>query len=267
MLSVIIPTCNRNDLLSKCLDCLTLGNKEFVAAEYEIIVTDDGRDNQAKTLLLESYPMVRWIEGPKRGPAANRNCGAEHAKFDWLIFIDDDCLPSEGIINCYYQAFIKGDFFAFEGAINADRPQMRYDEESPLNLNGGCFWSCNIAVSRTIFLSAGGFDEGFPYPAMEDTDFQMRILEKTPIKFVKEAVVIHPWRRIKAFTSYKSRLSGQKYFREKYFKGSTQGYRFARFKILVGSIIFESITLAKYSFRGTGFFLEKLYFNFLMIFN
>jgi hypothetical protein len=41
-----------------------------------------------------------------------------------------------------------------------------------------------------------GFDENFPYPAMEDIDFRMRIEKQYPISFCAEARVFHPWKRI-----------------------------------------------------------------------
>src|SRR5665213_3286620 len=103
--SVIIPTCNRNDLLRKCLDLLAPSNQTI--DNYEIIVTDDSKDGIAKDLIKQDYPWVCWVEGPKRGPAANRNNGAKTANGDWLVFIDDDCLPDKNVLNCYKNGIIK----------------------------------------------------------------------------------------------------------------------------------------------------------------
>ena len=87
--SVIVPTCNRNDLLAKCLELLNPAN-QTIKEVYEVIVTDDSKNNVAKALIEDIFTWAKWVEGPKRGPAANRNNGAKDAKGDWLIFIDDD---------------------------------------------------------------------------------------------------------------------------------------------------------------------------------
>jgi GT2 family glycosyltransferase len=266
MLSIIIPTCNRNDLLANCLDCLSITNQDFTVAQYEVIVTDDSKVHQARDLILKQYPWVKWVQGPGKGPAANRNNGAKYAKFEWLIFIDDDCLPIGELLNNYYKEIITGQFQAYEGAIDPGRPQKRYDEEAPVNLRGGCFWSCNIAIAKSLFLKVKGFDEGFPYPAMEDTDFYIRVKENAVVKFIPNAMVIHPWRRMVPFTSYKKHLASHQYFENKYSITKPANYRQMRLKILIGHFFRDGIILARYSFKGTGFFLEKVYLNFRLIF-
>ena len=65
LLSVIIPTCHRNDLLAECLDRLAPGRQQGQASgqlDYEVIVTDDGQHTTAETMIREHYPWVRWLE-------------------------------------------------------------------------------------------------------------------------------------------------------------------------------------------------------------
>lgn len=46
-----------------------------------------------------------------------------------------------------------------------------------------------------VFESLGGFDERFPYAAMEDVEFRLRLTKAGySFTFVKEAAVCHPWR-------------------------------------------------------------------------
>jgi GT2 family glycosyltransferase len=51
--SVIIPTCNRNDLLELCLQKIS-PYIQTTEALYEIIVADDSKKNDAKQLIEES---------------------------------------------------------------------------------------------------------------------------------------------------------------------------------------------------------------------
>lgn len=235
-ISVIIPTCNRNDLLSKCLDALALG-KQLVNGDYEVIVTDDSKDNIAKLLIADKYPWAKWIEGPKQGPAANRNNGAKIAQEEWLVFLDDDCIPQKEWLASYIAAMKVSDGQVLEGSTNADRPQYRFDEEAPINLDGDKLWSCNFAIKKSLFERLGGFDETFPYAAMEDVDFYTRLLNYTAIKFVPQALVIHPWRDIKPFTSFNKHLRSQKHFAKKYGELGTMAFRWSRAKIFGKSVV------------------------------
>ncbi|MFX6040373.1 glycosyltransferase family A protein, partial [Acinetobacter baumannii] len=67
--SVIIPTCNRTELLDTCLSLLQL---QELAVDYEVIVSDDSNTNSTRLLINNKYPYVIWIQGPQQGPAANR---------------------------------------------------------------------------------------------------------------------------------------------------------------------------------------------------
>jgi glycosyltransferase involved in cell wall biosynthesis len=266
MLSIVIPTYNRNDLLEKCLDCLKVSLDNFDRTSVEVIVTDDSPNTGAKSFLEASYEWVKWKAGPKKGPASNRNSGANHAQYEWLIFLDDDCLPTPGLINAYYDEIIKGEFKALEGAINVDRPQERYDEQSPINLKGDSFWSCNICVAKSLFNTVGGFDEKFPYPAMEDVDFHIRVKALAPIKFLKDALVIHPWRKAGVFTTYKKQMASYDYFDRKYANREKKNYRLHTIKTLFLFATSNFKSLTKFSFRGYKYYLEMVYVHTLMIF-
>jgi len=53
----------------------------------------------------QRFPEVEWRQGPRKGPAANRNFGAKFSDSEWLIYIDDDCIPRTGYFNAYLNAF------------------------------------------------------------------------------------------------------------------------------------------------------------------
>lgn len=196
MISVIIPTCNRNDLLAKCLDCLAPGKQSLSFSEYEVIVTDDGKDTTAEQMLKEKYPWARWTQGPRKGPAANRNHGASQAKGEWLAFTDDDCLPSTGWLEAFSRANPSATS-VLEGRTVAKTGIPGPFWTSPTNEKGGLLWSCNFMISRDLFASLGGFDEKFPKPHMEDVDFRIRVEQAVGVpRFVPDAWVDHPARKV-----------------------------------------------------------------------
>jgi len=176
LFSIIIPTYKRQDALSLCLNGVEHyfqpGAQARFGHQVEVVVTDDAHETSVQSLLAHRYPWCHYIQGPRRGPAANRNHGARHATGEWLVFTDDDCLPQPGWIEAY--AALADQVDLLEGRTSAAGTRMRVDEECPINETGGFLWSCNFAIRRTVFLALGGFNEDFPAAAMEDVELNLR---------------------------------------------------------------------------------------------
>jgi GT2 family glycosyltransferase len=262
--SILIPTYNRAEELERCLNSLITqtGDPENI----EIIISDDS-DSLGQIQKYEQNPTkIIHLKGPQKGPAANRNYAAKIAKGEWLIFLDDDCIPCYNWLTNYLQAFESKDALVFEGKTMADRDKKRYDEVAPINLQGNKLWSCNFAIKKSLFEELGGFDEGFPFSTMEDIEFKDRVKNKTKSQFLPEASVIHPWRKRIAFKNFSGRLKSQTYYYEKNNSKNTFTFRFDRLKIWLLGIILEFIALSKFSFKGWTCYVEKMAFNFCMIF-
>ncbi len=83
--SIIIPTFNRESILRSTLESIS-----FVVEELngEIIVVNDYH----VPLSITGKDGITILKNPRKGVASARNYGAEHAKSDFLIFMDDDFL-------------------------------------------------------------------------------------------------------------------------------------------------------------------------------
>lgn len=193
-ISVIIPTHHRNEQLAQCLDRLGPGRQTLDASQYEVIVTDDGSRSTAEAILRERYPWARWVAGPCRGPAANRNNGALHAQGQWLAFTDDDCLPDPGWLGAFLEAAaVDGE--VLEGKTICRQGIRSCLDESPENIAGGGFPSCNLMIRRDTFERLGRFDEDFSFWC-EDLYFHTLVRRAGLIpRFVAAAVIDHPHRR------------------------------------------------------------------------
>ncbi|MEP6668724.1 MAG: glycosyltransferase [Chthoniobacter sp.] len=186
--SVVIPTCHRPEVLTRCL-------RGLAQDEAEIIVSDDSRDEATRDRVSREFPHVRWLAGPRRGPAANRNSGARAATGDWLAFIDDDCEPQSGWLAALAQAVGNAD--VVEGRVVSPGATDSPFEEHVENLSGGVLWSCNLAVRREVFERFGGFDEDFLEAGGEDMEFAWRIAHAgLRVQFATDALAHHPPRRI-----------------------------------------------------------------------
>ena len=200
--SVVIPTCRRNASLAACLDRLTGGGQTLPATDFEVIVSDDGpAGDNAQAMVRARYPAVRWVAGPRRGPAANRNRGAAEARGRWLAFTDDDCVPDPGWLAGYAAHLDRPGTppaRVLEGPTTTGGPKdYGPNLTAPLNDKGGLLWSCNFAIERGLFTEMGGFDDRFPFPHLEDVDLRLRLEDRgEAYPFVPAAVMAHPPRPV-----------------------------------------------------------------------
>jgi GT2 family glycosyltransferase len=87
LLSVIIPTCNRDLLLNETLQNLFSALSNIDA---EIIVVNDSKTQ--KPIISFSFNNIYLLNNPKNGAASARNFGARHAQGKYLLFLDDDMI-------------------------------------------------------------------------------------------------------------------------------------------------------------------------------
>jgi hypothetical protein len=121
-------------------------------------------------------------------------------------------------------------------------------------------------VEKTLYNKLKGFDEGFPYPAMEDVDFYERLKTVAEVTFLESAKVVHPWRLAKPFKNFKLRIISNKYMLDKHNVKRDLNYRFKRIKLFIGLTMYDFKSLKRYSFRGKGLFFERICFQFIMLF-
>ena len=92
MISVVIPTCDREKFLDKSVKSVL--NQKTKA--NEIIIVNNGKkkiDNQFKN---KSIKIINTL--PHIGPAKARNIGARKAKYEFIIFLDDDDVWSKNYL-------------------------------------------------------------------------------------------------------------------------------------------------------------------------
>jgi len=196
---IVIPAAGRSHDLLRLLQSLHTECAATLASTVaSITVTDDRHSLALGEQLATQFPHVRYVAGPARGPAANRNHGARQGHADWLLFLDDDCYLASDLLQAYaQQAAAQPQATVLEGAIHAVGPRPNGNHHAPLNTRGGCLWSCNLMLEREVFEQLGGFDERFPFACMEDVDLRQRLLATgAVVAFSPEAGVFHPWRSI-----------------------------------------------------------------------
>jgi len=192
--SVVIPTRHRLESLAACLQRLAPGAQTLDAAQYEVVVADDGDTGDTRARIERSFPWAKWTAGPRRGPASNRNAGVRASRGEWIAFTDDDTLPDRDWLEQLLAA--SDGVQAVEGRTVCRIGVRSPREHAPINESGGCWWTSNLAIRRDAFDATGGFDERFTVPHMEDADLRERAFAaNVSWRFAPKAIVDHPPRR------------------------------------------------------------------------
>lgn len=202
--SVIVPTRNRPRQLTSCIRALA--RVVPPAGGFEVIVVNDGGDPpEPGVMAIEPglATLVRHATQPHAGPAAARNTGARMARGSWLAFTDDDCEPSPGWLLALERALTTHPAALAGGVVRNVALDSVFSEASQRLVSFVVTWfdgesrepffsSNNIALSRTAFLEAGGFDPAFATSAGEDREFCDRwYAQRRDSLLVDDAVVDH----------------------------------------------------------------------------
>ena len=92
LLSVIIPTKDHPELLAHCLEALKNAGKSKAEDDvaYEVIVVDNGSSEENRRQ-IEKLPGIQYLYEPMDFNFSKLcNIGAEHAKGELLLFLNDD---------------------------------------------------------------------------------------------------------------------------------------------------------------------------------
>lgn len=195
-LSVIIPTLNRHALLAKTLD--SLAAVSGVAADWEVIVVDDGSQDQTADMLRQRqdpFQVTVIRNAVPRGPAAARNQGAAAARAKILGFLDSDVIVDPHWWQAAAPHFADPEVAGVEGATSppSDAPRPGIFTHVVSNRAGGNFITCNVFYRTEVFRRLGGFDERFKKANREDSDFAFTVLEQgLKIIFESRSRVEHP---------------------------------------------------------------------------
>ncbi|MGA0612759.1 glycosyltransferase family 2 protein [Caldimonas sp. KR1-144] len=200
--SVVVPTCRRVDLLHRCLEALR--RQLLPAAEFEVLVVDDGRDDATRAAVAAFARRcpeltLRYLRpARRRGPAAARNLGWQQARAPLIAFTDDDTIPAPDWLLSGVAAMRTLALPALGGRVvvplSADR-RMSDHERMTWGLQHTEFVTANAFVRRDALQAVGGFDERFERPWREDSDLQFRIeRELGPVGRCEQAIVSHPVR-------------------------------------------------------------------------
>lgn len=111
MLSILICTYNRSEILQECLEsCVLHYNNPF---PIELIVIDNNStDSTYDTVrkLSESHDWISYVFEKNVGLSHARNMGYKIARYDWVLYLDDDALIHSEFFNRIQYLIHKTDY-------------------------------------------------------------------------------------------------------------------------------------------------------------
>jgi glycosyltransferase involved in cell wall biosynthesis len=190
------------------------------SAVREVIVVDDNRDSGLSAEVarivhsFRSRKLKYLTNTGKRGPAAARNVGINHASAEFIAFLDDDDYWLKGKLEAQLQlmhpdvvgvdcGFVEKDGNSFIRVVSGDG---RTRTQNGL-LQGECPSSTSLmVVRRSIALQAGLFDEDIA--GFEDFEFWLRCAQFGKFANAREPLSVYHQHAGYRVSSSAERLQG-----------------------------------------------------------
>lgn len=212
LISVLIPTYNRREILKLTLD--SLENQNLNKNLYEVIVIDDGSSDDTVEFLQNFSPSMnfKYVSQENSGPARARNNGIGLSRGKYLLFLNDDAVCDSKLLDVhlhFHKQFEKiklktavlGRFDYLEddvdklfmNLLNKSTLIFAYSEMNSNNFYAwNYFWTCNLSILKSAVIDVGMFDEDFREPMMEDIELGLRLsMHGYNIFFTEQAVTHH----------------------------------------------------------------------------
>lgn len=195
LVTVIIPTYNRGWIIQEAIDSVL--DQDF--NDYELIVVDDGSDDNTREILGAYGKAIMILRQPNRGVSAARNRGIAEAAGRLIAFLDSDDLwlprklttqvkffaeNADAVINQTQEIWIRNGV-----RVN---PKKRHHKFSGMIFERSlalCLVSPSaVMIKKSLFDAVGGFDEDLP--ACEDYDLWLRISCRYPAHLIDFPLII-----------------------------------------------------------------------------
>lgn len=193
--TVVIVTYNSG---SAVLDLVNTLQKQ-TNRSFETAIINNGKIEQAVVQALKNEPLL-YIENNENSVSLGRNIGAASGRGEIIIFLDDDCLAHENLIDAHVTCLEKHNAYGARGkALAKKKPfyhhyQAHYDLgphilPTVIGLEGNC------SLRKKTFIDVGGYNPD--HFGAEGLDLSYRIVrqydEPNAILYNPEAIIYHDY--------------------------------------------------------------------------
>ena len=192
MISVIIPTFNREQFLKKAIGSVL----SQAYQDFELVIVDDGSRDNTQALIP---PGAKYIRQENKGPASARNIGIKNSTRPFIAFLDSDDWWDADKLALQLDAMLAEpdypvshtDEIWYRGGKLLN--QKKKHEKHHGYIFDKCISLCSVSMStvmikRGLFNDIGFFDESLP--CCEDYDFWLRASAKNKFLFIDKALTL-----------------------------------------------------------------------------
>ena len=192
--SIIIPLYNKENYIENTLKSVL--NQSFI--DFEIIIVNDGStDNSEQIVFQFNDKRIHYFHKKNEGVSIARNFGIEHAKSNFICFLDADDFWYENyleIMQTYIEKFPT--YKVFSSAIEIETSKTIFPAQYSIKKNADfeiinffeaserecAIWTSSAVFHKSIFKKTGVFDPNIKIA--EDTDLWIRIGLNFQILFI-----------------------------------------------------------------------------------
>lgn len=201
--SVIIPVFNRPQEVEELLGSLSRQHYR----NFEVLIIEDGSSSRCDEVVdkFRDHLTIRYHFKPNSGPGPSRNYGFAHARGDFFVVFDSDCILPETYFEAVEKVMAKESIDAWGGPDRANvefsplQRAMGYTMSAFLTTGGirggdqqiSAFQprSFNMGIAGRVFHQTGGFK--FDRYA-EDIELSVRMRkEGYNVRLIRDAFVYH----------------------------------------------------------------------------
>lgn len=156
---IIIPTCQRGELLERTLQCLV--DADLPASAKRVVVVENGKKDEAETKAARFTGKlpIEYLFTPVGSKCAALNLALESCEGEFVVFFDDDVRIDPGCVRAYAEAAegkTGGEFYAGKCNVDYDVPPPEWLKHYlPFSATG---WSYGDTIRELSEPRALGFN-------------------------------------------------------------------------------------------------------------
>lgn len=177
-ISIVIPCYNHGLMLRETLASIERVRNENIC---EVIIVNDGSTDEQTCQILRNLSDLKYkiINQSNRGLGAARNAGIEKAQAEFILPLDSDNLVRKAYLSDGVKVLLAN---SAAGVVYADAEYFGEKtgrwKAPEFNLGvlvmGNYIDACAL-YRKSVWESAGGYDEKMPWMGWEDWDFWLRV--------------------------------------------------------------------------------------------
>lgn len=191
MISVIVPTYNRANVLKKSIDSIL----KQTYADFELIIVDDGSSDNTEQIVKQYDDLrIRYVYNDtiQHGPSIARNIGIRESRGEYIAFNDSDDEWNKEKLEKEYNYLLENNgsiVFCMMGKEKQLIPPARFEQKhvNLENILSGSFTGTPAILGKRECFEENQFDELMS--CNEDWELLIRLINQEVVLYLRDYLV------------------------------------------------------------------------------